>query len=167
MSGLESSGCRGAPPGTAVIYQQPAQFRHLSVTENIAVAREGGAGWRTINWRRRRQWAEKILEELGEQIDPDREVDTLSMPEQQLVEIAKALSADAKILIMDEPTASLTEPEVKRLFNAIATLRGSGAGIIYISPAGRDPRDCRIASPCCVTPDCRHPRAPGISQTPI
>jgi rhamnose transport system ATP-binding protein len=119
--------------GIAAIYQQPSQFRHLSVAENIAVAREGGSGWRKINWRRRRLWAEKILHDLDARIDPDRRVETLSMPEQQLVEIAKALSRDARILIMDEPTACLTEPEVKRLFDTIAVLRRNGAGIIYIS----------------------------------
>jgi rhamnose transport system ATP-binding protein len=119
--------------GIAAIYQQPSQFRHLSVAENIAVAREGGSGWRKIDWRRRRAFARKLLEDLGAEIDPDERVDTLSMPEQQLLEIAKALGADAKILIMDEPTASLTDPEVKRLFNTIATLRRSGVGIIYIS----------------------------------
>jgi rhamnose transport system ATP-binding protein len=119
--------------GIAAIYQQPSQFRHLSVAENIAVAREGGTGWRKIDWRRRRRWAEQILQDLDARIDPDRLVETLSMPEQQLVEIAKALSRDAKILIMDEPTACLTEPEVEKLFETIAALRRNGVGIIYIS----------------------------------
>jgi rhamnose transport system ATP-binding protein len=119
--------------GIAAIYQQPSQFRHLSVAENIAVAHEAGSGWRPIDWRRRGEFARKLLQDLGARIDPDRRVDTLSMPERQLLEIAKALGADAKVLIMDEPTASLTEPEVRTLFNTIAALRRNGVGIIYIS----------------------------------
>jgi rhamnose transport system ATP-binding protein len=119
--------------GVAAIYQQPSQFRHLSVAENIAVAREGGSGWRPIDWRRRRAFARQLLDELGAHIHPDRRVDTLSMPEQQLLEIAKALGADARILIMDEPTASLTSSEVQRLFATIDRLRQKGVGIIYIS----------------------------------
>jgi rhamnose transport system ATP-binding protein len=66
-------------------------------------------------------------------MDPDRLVGTLTMPEQQVVEIAKAIGADARIVIMDEPTASLSEREVSRLFSVITRLRGGGAGIIYIS----------------------------------
>ena len=119
--------------GIAAIYQQPSQFRHLSVAENIAVAREGTSGWRTISWRRRRDLARRVLAEAGAHIDPDRRVDTISMPEQQLLEIAKALGAEAKILIMDEPTASLTEPDVTRLFGTIAALRRNGVGVVYIS----------------------------------
>ncbi len=69
----------------------------------------------------------------GRSIDPERLVATLSMPEQQLVEIAKAIGADARIVIMDEPTASLTEREVDSLFRVIARLRSEGVGVIYIS----------------------------------
>ena len=69
----------------------------------------------------------------GSSIDPERIAGTLSMPEQQIVEIAKAIGAKAKIVIMDEPTASLTEREVRSLFRVIAKLRGQGSGIVYIS----------------------------------
>ena len=70
---------------------------------------------------------------IGASIDPARLVETLSMPEQQIVEIAKAIGADAKIVIMDEPTASLTEREVESLFRVIALLKTHGVGIVYIS----------------------------------
>src|SRR5262245_41072252 len=119
--------------GIAVIYQQPALFPHLTVSENIALALETGSLWRKVNWKRRREQAAELLNRIGASIDPDRLVSTLSMPEQQLVEIAKAIGAEAKILIMDEPTASLTDREVANLFGVIDVLRSRGVGIIYIS----------------------------------
>jgi ABC-type sugar transport system ATPase subunit len=119
--------------GIAPIYQQPALFPHLSVTENIALFLEPSNLLRKLDWKARRKRAQELLERAGAAIDPDRLAETLTMPEQQIVEIAKAMGADAKILIMDEPTASLSELEVQRLFIAIATLRHQGAGIIYIS----------------------------------
>jgi len=119
--------------GIAAIYQQPALFAHLTVAENIALALEQGRPWRRVDWKARYRRAAELLERMGAGIDPGRLVKSLSMPEQQLVEIAKAIGADAKILVMDEPTASLTEREVERLFGAIRVLRSEGAGIIYIS----------------------------------
>ena len=119
--------------GIAAVYQQPALFGELTVEENIALALESASLWRRIDWRGRRRQARELLERAGADIAPQRTVNTLSMPEQQLVEIAKAIGARARILIMDEPTASLTDREVERLFRVIATLRGEGAGIIYIS----------------------------------
>src|SRR5580765_2862696 len=108
--------------GIAAIYQQPSLFSHLSVAENIALALEGGGVWRRLDWKARRQNAAKLLERAGATIDPDRLVRSLSMPEQQIVEIAKAIGSNAKILIMDEPTASLTEREVSSLFSVIGVL---------------------------------------------
>jgi rhamnose transport system ATP-binding protein len=133
--------------GIAAIYQQPALFPDLSVAENIALALEtGGLGarheglgarhewtWRKVDWRARKQRARELLERVGAAIDPDRPASSLSMPEQQLVEISKAIGAKARILIMDEPTASLTESEVERLFRLIAAFRAEGRGIVYIS----------------------------------
>src|SRR5712691_7526856 len=119
--------------GIAAIYQQPSLFPHLSVAENIALALEGGEVWRRVNWKERNRRARELMERAGASIEPERLVSTLSMPEQQLVEIAKAIGADAKILIMDEPTASLTEREVESLFSVIRLLRSRGVGIIYIS----------------------------------
>lgn len=119
--------------GIAAIYQQPSLFPHLSVAENIALSLESGSRWRIVDWKARRARARELLERAGASIDPDRLVAMLSMPEQQIVEIAKAIGAQARILIMDEPTASLTSLEVERLFRVIALLRDQGAGIIYIS----------------------------------
>jgi rhamnose transport system ATP-binding protein len=119
--------------GIAAVYQQPALFPELTVEENIGLALESASLWRRIDWRARRRQARELLERAGADIAPQRTVGTLSMPEQQLVEIAKAIGAHARILILDEPTASLTDREVERLFRVIGTLRGEGAGIIYIS----------------------------------
>ncbi len=119
--------------GIAAIYQQPALFPDLSVAENMALSLESPGGWRQVQWGRRLAVARELLDRVGASLDPERLVETLTMPEQQLVEIAKALGTGARILIMDEPSASLTEHEVERLFTVIARLRGEGAGIIYIS----------------------------------
>jgi rhamnose transport system ATP-binding protein len=119
--------------GIAAIYQQPSLFPDLTVAENIAMALETGGPWRRLDWPGRARHAAALLERIGASIDPARLVETLSMPEQQIVEIAKAIGADAKIVIMDEPTASLTEREVERLFTVVALLKTHGCGIIYIS----------------------------------
>jgi rhamnose transport system ATP-binding protein len=119
--------------GIAAIYQQPALFPDLTVAENIALALDTGSAWRPIDWASRRRAAIALLDRVGVTIEPDRLVDTLSMPEQQIVEIAKAIGANAKVVIMDEPTAALTDREVDHLFQAVRSLRRHGAGVIYIS----------------------------------
>jgi rhamnose transport system ATP-binding protein len=119
--------------GIAAIYQQPALFPHLTVAENIALPLEMGSGRRTVDWRSRYRRAASLVEGLGATIDPRRLAGTLSMADQQIVEIAKAVGANAKILIMDEPTAVLTELEADRVFSLIRRLKADGVGIIYIS----------------------------------
>ncbi len=119
--------------GVGVIYQQPALFPDLTVAENIALGLEKPGGWRPVRWGERRRRAKELLQTIGATFDPDTEVRHLTMPEQQLVEIARALGAKARILIMDEPTASLSEREVENLFRVIRELRTAGVGIIYIS----------------------------------
>lgn len=119
--------------GVAAIYQQPALFPDLTVAENIAIGLEPGGPWRWIDWGRRRRHARELLALVGSSIDPDREVRALSMPEQQLVEIARALGADAKILVLDEPTASLSEREVEDLLRVIIDLKSRGVSLLYIS----------------------------------
>lgn len=119
--------------GIAAVYQQPSLFPHLTVAENLALALETGSVWRRVHWSARRRRALALLEEAGAAIDPERLAGTLSMPEQQMVEIAKAVGADAKMVVMDEPTASLMDDEVDRLFSVIGMLRTQGAGIVYIS----------------------------------
>ena len=119
--------------GIAAIYQQPALFPELTVAENIAFGMERKGLWNRINWRSRRQIAENLLSQVGAKIDPEALASELSMPQQQLVEIARSLGAEAKILIMDEPTASLSEEDTQNLFRVIRELRARGVGIIYIS----------------------------------
>ncbi len=130
---LANDPVRARDLGIAAIYQQPALFPDLSVAENIALGLEPGGAWRRIRWRERRTRAARLLEKIGARIDPETEVRHLTMPEQQLVEIARALGAEAKIVIMDEPTASLSESEVVNLFRVIRESKALGVGIIYIS----------------------------------
>ena len=119
--------------GIACIYQQPALFPDLTVAENIALRLEPASAARKVNWPARRTRAAELLQRIGAEISPDAEVRSLSMPEQQLVEIACALGAGARIVIMDEPTASLTQKEQHLLFAVVKDLRASGVGVIYIS----------------------------------
>jgi rhamnose transport system ATP-binding protein len=119
--------------GIAAIYQQPALFPDLSVAENIALALEKPAPLRRVGWSERRARAIELLRRVGANLDPETEVRALSMPEQQLVEIARALGTGARLLIMDEPTASLTAREVDLLMRLIKELRAQGVGIVYIT----------------------------------
>jgi rhamnose transport system ATP-binding protein len=119
--------------GIACIYQQPALFPELSVAENLGLRLEPARGLRRVDWKARRAMAAQLLARIGAPLSPDAPVRTLSMPEQQLVEIACALGAGARIVIMDEPTASLTQREQELLFKVVGELRSSGVGVIYIS----------------------------------
>jgi ABC-type sugar transport system ATPase subunit len=119
--------------GIAAIYQQPSIFPQLTVAENIALALENGSsGWK-VDWQARYSCARELIERLGTSIDPRRLASTLSMAEQQVIEIAKAIGAEARILLMDEPTALLSDREVSNLFRLIDRLKNDGVGILYIS----------------------------------
>ncbi|HVZ63756.1 MAG TPA: sugar ABC transporter ATP-binding protein [Lacunisphaera sp.] len=119
--------------GITCIYQQPALFEHLTVAENLGLRLEPPGTWHRVDWRGRRARAASLLRRVGAAISPEAEVRTLSMPEQQLVEIACAIGAGARIVIMDEPTASLTQREQELLYAVVRELRAGGAGVIYIS----------------------------------
>jgi rhamnose transport system ATP-binding protein len=119
--------------GIACIYQQPALFPDLSVAENIGLRLKKPAPFSVVSRSKQRQMALDLLKRVGAEISPDAEVRELSMPEQQLVEIACALGSGARIVIMDEPTASLTQKEQHLLFGVVKDLRASGVGVIYIS----------------------------------
>lgn len=119
--------------GISAIYQQPALFPDLTVAENIALALEQGQHGIRVNWKQRRENAHRLLTTVGSDLDPERLANTLSMAEQQIVEIAKAIGADAKILLMDEPTALLSDREVNNLFALIRRLRSQGVAMVYIS----------------------------------
>jgi rhamnose transport system ATP-binding protein len=119
--------------GIAAIYQQPALFPDLTVAENIALGVERGGLWRRVDWRSRRRRATDLLARVGADIDPDACAGNLSVAQRQMFEIARVLGADAKILILDEPTPALTHLEVEHLFTVIRSLREQGVALIYIS----------------------------------
>ncbi|MDX2040564.1 MAG: sugar ABC transporter ATP-binding protein [Acidobacteriota bacterium] len=119
--------------GIAAIYQQPALFPELTVAENIALGVEQTSGWQPINWKARHARAAELLRQVGAKISTEALAGELTMPEQQLVEIARALGANARVLIMDEPTASLSAEDTQNLFRVIGELRQRGVSIIYIS----------------------------------
>ena len=119
--------------GIAAIYQQPALFGELTVAENIALGQERTGRWGRVDWRARHRRAQELLARVGARIDPETDAGDLSMPQQQLVEIARALGADARVLILDEPTASLSKEDTDNLFRVVRELREHGVGMIYIS----------------------------------
>ena len=139
--------------GIAAIYQEFNLVPTLSARENIFLGQESS----TFGFIRRREelrQAEALLERVGVEIDPDVPCHQLSIAQQQVVEIAKALSLDAKIIVMDEPSATLTPQEVGRLFEVIRELQQQGIGIIYISH--RLPEIFQIADRITVLRDGRH-----------
>ncbi|MGV2984733.1 sugar ABC transporter ATP-binding protein [Microbacterium sp. AGC85] len=119
--------------GIAVIYQEPTLFPDLSVTENIFMGRQPTNRIGRIDRRSMRQEVEQIFQRLGVALDPDRITEGLSIADQQIIEIAKAISLDASVLIMDEPTAALSGVEVERLFAVARSLRDEGRAVLFIS----------------------------------
>src|SRR3954468_5771664 len=119
--------------GIAIIFQEPTLFPDLSVAENIFVGVQPLKRGRRIDARKMRRYAAGLFEQLGVRVDPDRLARGLSIADQQLVEIAKALTANARVIVMDEPTAALTVTEVGRLFGIAETLRARGAAVLFIS----------------------------------
>src|SRR5215471_14129725 len=118
--------------GIAVIYQEMSLVKDLSVAENIFLGR-APRRLGIINWDELFSRVQKLLDELHLQIDPRTPVRNLGIGQQQLVEIAKALSQNARILVLDEPTAALTDAEVETLFGILNGLRARGVAMIYIS----------------------------------
>jgi ABC-type sugar transport system ATPase subunit len=118
--------------GIAIIFQELSLVKDLTVAENIFLGREPGR-FGIINWEELYSRAQKLLDELHLQIDPRTPVINLGIGQQQLIEIAKALSQDARILVLDEPTAALTDAEVETLFGILNDLRDRGVAMIYIS----------------------------------
>jgi rhamnose transport system ATP-binding protein len=119
--------------GIAVIYQEPMLFPDLTVAENIYMGRQPVRAGRRIDRGAMNRAASAIFTRLGVFLDPSRLARGLSVADQQLAEIAKALSLSARVLIMDEPTAALTNVEVERLFTVISTLRREGTAVMFIS----------------------------------
>src|SRR6478736_3847755 len=119
--------------GIAVIYQEPALFPDLSVAENMFIGRQPLASARRIDRRVMRTEAAAIFARLGVQLDPARIARGLSIADQQVVEIGKAISLEARVIVMDEPTAALSAAEVDRLFDVVRALREGRAAVLFIS----------------------------------
>jgi rhamnose transport system ATP-binding protein len=119
--------------GIAIIFQEPTLFPDLTVAENIFVGMQPLKRFRRIDTRRMRREASAVFEQLGVRLDPDRLARGLSIADQQLVEIVKALTSNARVIVMDEPTAALTSTEVERLFGIVETLRARGNAILFVS----------------------------------
>lgn len=122
--------------GIATIYQELSLIPYLSVAENIFLGRQPLRKDRLqlfVDWKKMNEQARILLSELGLNIDPRIKAGKLPIAEQQLVEIAKAISVNARFLILDEPTATLTDKEIEQLFSVILGLRAKGIGIIHIS----------------------------------
>ena len=119
--------------GIAVIYQEPTLFPDLSVTENIFMGRQPTNRFGRIDRKAMRAEVEELFGRLAVRIDPARPAEGLSIADQQIIEIAKAISLDARVLIMDEPTAALSGVEVERLFTVARSLRDEGRALVFIS----------------------------------
>src|SRR5690606_37198136 len=120
--------------GLVIVHQELQLVPDLDVAQNIALGRDAGKGPRLlVNDRRRRRECAELLDRLGIQIPVGARLGDLSVAEQQMVEIARALSYDAKALIMDEPTAALSQQEAEKLFELVEQLTAEGLGVIYIS----------------------------------
>ena len=119
--------------GIAVIYQEPTLFPDLSVTENIFMGRQPLGAARRIDRAAMYAEATELFTRLGVAIDPRRPARGLSIADQQIIEIAKAISLDASLLVMDEPTAALSGVEVERLFAVARSLRDEGRALVFIS----------------------------------
>jgi len=118
--------------GIALIHQEPLTFPDLDVAENIFAGRQPQRG-RAVNWSTMYKRAQELLSSLGVQIDPHAKVRGMSIADQQMIEMAAALSQDVKVVLMDEPTASLTPSEVAHLFKNMRRLRDQGVAIVFIS----------------------------------
>jgi ABC-type sugar transport system ATPase subunit len=119
--------------GIAVMYQELSLVDSLTIGENLLLGREGGGAIGWLDRRKERRLAEQMLSDAGIDADPSVAAENYPIGTRQTVEIAKALSRNAAILVMDEPTSALTDPEVERLFRLIGTLTREGKGIIYIT----------------------------------
>ena len=119
--------------GVSIIYQEPTLFPDLTVAENIFVGRQPLRGGRRVNPAEMNRRAAQVFARLGVFVEPSRPARGLSVADQQIVEIAKAIAFDARIIVMDEPTAALTLVEVDRLFEVARTLCAEGAAVLFIS----------------------------------
>lgn len=118
--------------GIAVIYQEPSLFPDLTLAENVYVGRQLTAGG-LVDWAAMEKGAQALFDRLGVSLDPMAKARGISIADQQIVEIAKALSTDTTVIVMDEPTAALSSKEVERLFSVVRNLRDQGSAVVFVS----------------------------------
>lgn len=149
--------------GIAAIYQHVTNYPDLTVTENIFMGHEKVQKITgRLLWKQMHEEAREILQSLGSSLDPKTEMGSLSVAQQQIVEIAKAISTNAKIIIMDEPTAALTARESEELYKITESLRDQGASIIFISHRFEDMY--RLASKVTVLRDSKYIGSWGVNE---
>ena len=119
--------------GIAVIYQELMQARHLTVAENVFLGRPVRGPLGVVDWTKMRRLTREVMQRLGFDIDPKARVDALSVAQRQIVEIARALTQDARVIILDEPSAVLGDAELVKLFAVMRRLKAQGVSFIYIS----------------------------------
>jgi ABC-type sugar transport system ATPase subunit len=120
--------------GISIIYQDLSLFPNLSIAENIYIGRDSGKkGWSRVNWNEMRTVANKVMAELDLNLDVNTSVEQLSIAQQQLIEIGRALAFDSKLIVMDEPTSSLSESEIEKLYKVIDDLKQRNISIIFVS----------------------------------
>jgi rhamnose transport system ATP-binding protein len=119
--------------GIVAMYQEPTVFQDLTVAENVFAGRHPRTGVGAVDWGAMRGEAARVLDELGVDFGPSTPVRGLGVADRQLLEIAKALSSSARLLIMDEPTAALSPHEVENLFATVRRLRERGVAVVFIS----------------------------------
>ncbi|WP_430511985.1 sugar ABC transporter ATP-binding protein [Pannonibacter phragmitetus] len=151
--------------GIGIIHQELALMKDLTVAQNIFIGREPRLSFGRVDDAKMIRDAEALFRTLNITIDPRRKVEGLSIARQQMVEIAKALSARSRVLIMDEPTAALTDGEINELFAMIARLKADGVGVVYISHKMDEIR--RISDRVTVMRDGEYVGTVGAKETPI
>jgi ABC-type sugar transport system ATPase subunit len=150
--------------GIATIYQEFTLAPNMTIAENVFIGREPGMK-PFVNWRRMAAETRAITSRLGLTLDPMAFVRDLSVAEQQLVEIARALSMDARLIVMDEPTAALSQAEVEKLFRIVRDLRARGLAIIFVTHRLEEVME--IADRYVVLRDGRHAGAGSVKETGI
>jgi rhamnose transport system ATP-binding protein len=150
--------------GIVAMYQEPTVFPDLTVAENVFAGRHPRGNLRTVDWARMRSSVAGLLDGLGVDFGPETPVRGLAVADRQLLEIAKALSTSARLLIMDEPTAALSPNEVERLFATVRRLRERGVAIVFISH--RLEEVSAIADTVTVLRDGRHVATRPAAQLP-
>ena len=150
--------------GIIAMYQEPTVFPDLTVSENVFAGRHPRTALRTVDWRTMRRETQRILAEFDVDLGPDTPVRGLGVADRQLLEIAKALSSSARLLIMDEPTAALSPHEVENLFATVRRLRERGVAIVFISHRLEEAE--AIADVVTVLRDGRHVATSSTAELP-